>query len=176
LSGAYGFQDTGFGNLLSVGNRFWSLGPLATLNLFDAGLRRAQLREAHAEFAEASADYRQTVLTAFRQVEDNLVLLRDLGTEADQEDQAVVAAQKTETIATNRYREGIVNYLEVVTAQTATLSAQRSAEMIRTRRLQASVDLIRALGGGWTRESAGIDNSAVAQAPDQPPHPSSADK
>jgi NodT family efflux transporter outer membrane factor (OMF) lipoprotein len=176
LSGAYGFQDTGFGNLLSVGNRFWSLGPLATLNLFDAGLRRAQLREAHAEFAEASADYRQTVLTAFRQVEDNLVLLRDLGTEADQEDQAVVAAQKTETIATNRYREGIVNYLDVVTAQTATLSAQRSAEMIRTRRLQASVDLIRALGGGWTRESAGIDNSAVAQAPDQSPHQSSADK
>jgi NodT family efflux transporter outer membrane factor (OMF) lipoprotein len=176
LSGAYGFQDTGFGNLLSVGNRFWSLGPLATLNLFDAGLRRAQLRQAHAEFAEASADYRQTVLTAFRQVEDNLVLLRDLGTEADEEDQAVVAAQKTETIATNRYREGIVNYLEVVTAQTATLSAQRSAEMIRTRRLQASVDLIRALGGGWMRESAGMDNSAVAQASDAPPSQPSADK
>jgi multidrug efflux system outer membrane protein len=91
LSGSVGFQDTGMGNLLSMGNRFWSLGPLATLNLFDAGLRRAQLRQAHAEFDEASANYRQTVLTAFRQVEDNLVLLRDLGTEADQEGQAMVA-------------------------------------------------------------------------------------
>jgi NodT family efflux transporter outer membrane factor (OMF) lipoprotein len=167
LSGGYGFQDTGLGNLLSIGNRFWALGPLATLNLFDAGLRRAQLQQAHAEFAEASADYRQTVLSAFREVEDNLVLLRDLGVEAGQEDQAVVAAQKTLSIATNRYREGIVNYLDVVTAQTAALSAQRDAETIRTRRLQASVNLIRALGGGWSREVAGMDGKAVAQATDK---------
>lgn len=163
LSGAYGFQDTGMGNLLSVGNRFWALGPLATLNLFDAGLRRAQLREAKAEFAAASADYRQTVLSAFRQVEDDLVLLRDLGTEAQQEDQAVVAAQTTLSIATNRYREGIVNYLDVVVAQTAALVAERDAQTIRTRRLQASVDLIRALGGGWTREQAGIDAADTAK-------------
>jgi NodT family efflux transporter outer membrane factor (OMF) lipoprotein len=164
LSGSYGFQDTGMGNLLSIGNRFWALGPLATLPIFDAGLRRAQLREAHAEFAVASADYRQKVLDAFRQVEDDLVLLRDLGVEAGQEDQAVVAAQKTMSIATHRYREGIVNYLDVVTAQTAALAAQRNAETIRTRRLQASVDLIRALGGGWTREQAGFVASATAQA------------
>ena len=163
LSGSYGFQDTGMGNLLSIGNRFWALGPLATLDLFDAGLRRAQVRQAHAAFAEASADYRQTVLDAFRQVEDDLVLLRDLGVEAGQEDQAVVAAQKTQSIATNRYREGIVNYLDVVTAQTAALSAQRQAETIRTRRLQASVDLIRALGGGWTGGAA-IDPASTAQA------------
>jgi NodT family efflux transporter outer membrane factor (OMF) lipoprotein len=163
LSGAYGFQDTGMGNLLSVGNRFWALGPLATLNLFDAGLRRAQLREAKAEFAAASADYRQTVLNAFRQVEDDLVLLRDLGTEAEQEDQAVVAAQKTLSIATNRYREGIVNYLDVVVAQTAALGAERNAQTIRTRRLQASVDLIRALGGGWSREQAGFDAADTAK-------------
>lgn len=164
LSASYGFQNTGIGNLLSMGNRFWALGPLATLDLFDAGLRRAQLRQAHAEFATASAEYRQAVLDAFRQVEDDLVLLRDLGVEAGQEDQAVVAAQKTLSIATNRYREGIVNYLEVVTAQTAALSAQRDAETIRTRRLQASVDLIRALGGGWTTEEAGIDASSTARA------------
>jgi NodT family efflux transporter outer membrane factor (OMF) lipoprotein len=163
LSGGYGFQNTGMGNLLSIGNRFWALGPLATLDLFDAGQRRAQVRQAHAEFAEASADYRQTVLDAFRQVEDDLVLLRELGVEAGQEDQAVVAAQKTQSIATNRYREGIVNYLEVVTAQTAALSAQRQAETIRTRRLQASVDLIRALGGGW-RGSVAIDPASTAQA------------
>jgi NodT family efflux transporter outer membrane factor (OMF) lipoprotein len=164
LSGSYGFQNTGLGNLLAIGNRFWALGPLATLDLFDGGLRRAKVREAHAEFAEASADYRQTVLGAFREVEDDLVLLRDLGIEAGQEDEAVQAAQKTQSIASNRYREGIVNYLEVVTAQTAALSAERSAETIRTRRLQASVDLIRALGGGWTREQAGMDANATAQA------------
>jgi NodT family efflux transporter outer membrane factor (OMF) lipoprotein len=163
LSGNFGFQNTGMDNLLAIGNRFWALGPLATLNIFDAGLRRAQLREAHARFAQASADYRQTVLTAFREVEDDLTLLQQLGTEATQEDQAFSAAQQTLQIATNRYREGIVNYLDVVTAQTAALSAQRSAEAIRTRRLQASVDLIRAIGGGWTRNTAGWDASASAK-------------
>lgn len=153
LSGSYGFQNTGMDNLLAVGNRFWALGPLATLNLFDAGMRRAQLREAHAQFEQTSAQYRQTVLTAFREVEDDLSLLQHLGIEAKQEDQAFAAARQTLNIATNRYREGIVNYLDVVTAQTAALSARRNAEMIRTRRLQASVDLIRALGGGWTRDA-----------------------
>ncbi|WP_199535784.1 efflux transporter outer membrane subunit [Dyella psychrodurans] len=163
LSGAFGFQSTGMGSLLSIGNRFWALGPLATLDIFDGGLRRAKLREAHAEFAEASADYRQVVLDAFRQVEDDLALLQQLGIEAKQEDQAFAAAQQTLAIATNRYREGIVNYLDVVTAQTAALSSQRNAETIRTRRLQASVDLIRALGGGWTRDAAGIDITATAK-------------
>jgi NodT family efflux transporter outer membrane factor (OMF) lipoprotein len=164
LQGSYGFQDTGMNNLLAIGNRFWALGPLATLNLFDAGLRRAELREAHARFAQTSADYRQTVLTAFREVEDDLALLQQLGMEARQEDQAFAAAQQTLNIATNRYREGIVNYLDVVVAQTAALSAQRNAETIRTRRLQASVDLIRAIGGGWARDTAGMDASATAKA------------
>ncbi|WP_196239535.1 efflux transporter outer membrane subunit [Dyella monticola] len=163
LSGNFGFQDTGMGSLLSVGNRYWALGPLATLDIFDAGLRRAELRQAQATFAEESADYRQTVLTAFREVEDDLALLQQLGVEAKQEDQAYGAAQQTLNIATNRYREGIVNYLEVVTAQTAALSAQRDAQTIRTRRLQASVDLIRALGGGWTREASGLDSGATAK-------------
>ncbi|WP_333677043.1 efflux transporter outer membrane subunit [Dyella sp.] len=164
LQGSYGFQDTGMNNLLAIGNRFWALGPLATLNLFDAGLRRAELREAHARFAQTSADYRQTVLTAFREVEDDLALLQQLGMEARQEDQAFAAAQQTLNIATNRYREGIVNYLDVVVAQTAALSAQRNAETIRTRRLQASVDLIRAIGGGWARDTAGMDAPATAKA------------
>jgi NodT family efflux transporter outer membrane factor (OMF) lipoprotein len=163
LQGSYGFQNTGMDNLLAIGNRFWALGPLATLNLFDAGLRRAELREAHAQFAQTSANYRQTVLTAFREVEDDLALLQQLGIEARQEDQAFAAAQQTLNIATNRYREGIVNYLDVVVAQTAALSAQRNAETIRTRRLQASVDLIRAIGGGWMRDASGIDGNATAE-------------
>ena len=162
LSAAYGFQDTGAGNLLTLGNRFWSLGPLAVLPLFDAGLRRAKVDQAKAEFDAASANYRQTVLDAFRQVEDDLVLLRDLGVEMQQEEQAAASAQQTMTIATNRYREGIVNYLDVVTAQTAALSAQRNAETIRTRRLQASVDLIRALGGGWTSATADASDHNAA--------------
>ena len=164
LTGSYGFQNTGMDHLLAVGNRYWALGPLATLNLFDAGLRRAQLRQAHAQFAQSSAEYRQTVLTAFREVEDDLSLLQQLGTEAQQEDQAFAAAQQTLNIATNRYREGIVNYLDVVTAQTAALSAQRNAETIRTRRLQASVDLIRALGGGWTRDDTAMATSISTKA------------
>jgi NodT family efflux transporter outer membrane factor (OMF) lipoprotein len=162
LSGNYGFQNTGMDNLLAIGNRYWALGPLATLNLFDAGLRRAQLNAAKARFAQSSDEYRQTVLTAFREVEDDLSLLQHLGIEAKQEDQAYAAAQQTLNIATHRYREGIVNYLDVVTAQTVALSAQRNAETIRTRRLQASVDLIRALGGGWTRDT-GMGDVAKAQ-------------
>ncbi|WP_230473731.1 efflux transporter outer membrane subunit [Dyella choica] len=164
LSGSYGFQNTGTDNLLAIGNRFWALGPLATLNIFDASLRRAQLRQTQAQFAQASADYRQVALTAFREVEDDLSLLQQLGVEAGHDDQAFAAAQQTLNIATNRYREGIVNYLDVVTAQTAALSAQRSAEAVRTRRLQASVDLIRAIGGGWTRDAVEQDASATAKA------------
>ena len=162
LSANYGFQNSGMGQFFAIGNRFWAVGPMATLDIFDAGLRRAKVHQAQAAFDEAAANYRLTVLTAFRQVEDNLVLLRDLGTEAEQEDQAVVAANTSLSIATHRYREGVVNYLDVVTAQTASLAAQRNAETLRTRRLQASVDLIRALGGGWSRS--GIDAVASTNA------------
>ncbi|WP_049623562.1 efflux transporter outer membrane subunit [Frateuria defendens] len=157
LSGQYGWQNMGGGSLLTAGNRFWAVGPLAALNLFDGGLRRAQVREARAAFDEASAQYRSTVLGAFQQVEDNLSLLKNLGQEAEQEQAAADAATQSQTIATNRYREGAVSYLDVVTAQTVVLDAQRMTEAVRTRRLQASVDLIRAVGGGWS-------TAALAQA------------
>ncbi len=149
LSAALGFQDVGHGSLLTAANQFWSLGPLASLNLFDGGLRRGREAEAKAEFAAASAQYRQVVLHAFQQVEDNLTLLQDLGREGDQEGAAADAAKQSQTLATNRYNEGVVSYLEVVTAQTAALQAERTEQLVRTRQLQASVDLIRALGGGW---------------------------
>ncbi len=149
LSAALGWQDTGMGSLLSAGNRYWALGPELAMSLFDGGLRHSKVQEAQAELDAAAGQYRGIVLGAFQQVEDNLTLLQQLGKEAHQEDDAASSAHDSQTIATNRYREGAVNYLDVVSAQTATLQAERSAEQVRTRRLQASVDLIRALGGGW---------------------------
>ena len=149
LSAILGWQNTGNGSLLTAGNRMWALGPTAMLSIFDGGLRRAREREARAAFDEAAGQYRQTVLNAFQQVEDNLSLLTNLSSEAHDEDAAATAAGQSAQIATNRYSEGIVNYLDVVTAQTSYLQAERNAEQVRTRRLQASVNLVRALGGGW---------------------------
>lgn len=149
LSAGYGWQNTGGGGLLSVANTIWAIGPLAALTLFDGGLRHAREREAKANFDITAANYRATVLGAFQQVEDNLTLLDQLGRESQEEDATASSARDAQDIATNRYREGTVNYLEVVTAQNVTLQAQRASERVRTRRLQASVDLIRALGGGW---------------------------
>jgi multidrug efflux system outer membrane protein len=150
LSALFGWQNTGNGSLLTAGNRMWALGPIGALSLFDGGLRRAREREARAAFDQAAGQYRVTVLTAFQQVEDNLSLLGNLSREAHDEDDAAASAQDAATIASNRYSEGIVNYLDVVTAQTSYLQAKRNAEQVRVRRLQASVNLIRALGGGWS--------------------------
>lgn len=156
LSAALGFEDVGHGDLLSKGNRFWALGPLASLNVFDGGLRRGREAQARAEFDASAAQYRHVVLAAFQQVEDNLTLLQELGRESTQEGAAADAARQSETLATNRYNEGVVSYLEVVTAQTAALKAERTTERVHTRQLQASVDLIRALGGGWNDRHANL--------------------
>ena len=166
LSGIFGFQDTGMGSLLSAGNRYWALGPDLAMTLFDGGLRKSKVQAAQANLDASAGLYRGIVLNAFQQVEDNLTLLQQLGKEAHQQDDAASAARDSQTIATNRYREGAVNYLDVVSAQTAALQAERSAEQVRTRRLQASVDLIRALGGGW--DSAQLSTTANA-VPDSTP-------
>lgn len=150
LSALLGWQNTGNGSLLTAGNRMWALGPIGALSLLDGGRRHAKEREARASFDEAAGQYRVTVLNAFQQVEDNLSLLTNLSHEAHDEDDAAAAAEEAAQIATNRYSEGVVNYLDVVTAQTSYLQAKRNAEQVRTRRLQASVNLIRALGGGWS--------------------------
>ncbi len=155
LSALFGWQNTGNGSLLAAGNRMWALGPIGALSLFDGGLRHAKEREARATFDEAAGQYRVTVLNAFQQVEDNLSLLTNLSNEAHDEDDAAAAAKDAAQIATNRYSEGVVNYLDVVTAQTSYLQAKRNAEQVRTRRLQASVNLIRALGGGWSNAQMG---------------------
>lgn len=150
LGGTLGLETAGQGALFSGPSTLWSLGPGAVLPLFDAGRRRAVEAQARAQFAEAGDNYRQVALTAFQQVEDNLALANRLAEEATEQADAVAAAQKTQNLSMIRYRQGAATYLDVVTAQTAALEAERAALVLDGRRLQAGVDLVRALGGGWT--------------------------
>jgi len=130
-------------------SRFWSVGPQLAQTLFEGGRRRALVDEMKAAYDVTVANYRQTVLTAFQQVEDNLAALRILAQEADVQDRAVRAAEESLTIATNQYTGGVVSYLQVITSQAIALQDQRAAVAILTRRMSASVLLIQALGGGW---------------------------
>ena len=150
LSATGGFAASSFANWLTAPARYWSLGPaLLAQTIFDAGLRSAQKEQAIAIYDETVATYRQTVLTGFQEVEDNLAALRMLGEEAGVQDDAVKAAREAVTIVNNQYRAGTVNYLAVVVIQAGALNNERTALGIRGRRLTASVALIKALGGGW---------------------------
>jgi len=129
---------------------YWALGPASiNLPLFDGGARSAVVKDARAEFDAAAAQYRQTVLVAFQNVEDQLALANRLSTASAHQDEAVTAAGETDRLSMIQYREGAASYLDVVTAQTTALQARSAALDIHTRRLLAGVDLIRALGGGW---------------------------
>jgi multidrug efflux system outer membrane protein len=151
LDATGGFQTNGGGvNLLNFGNSFWALGPAFALTVFDNGRRDATVQIAHDRFDEAAAQYRSTALSAFQEVEDELALCNRLADEAGAQAAAVEAASRTEALSLKRYQQGAVNYLDVVVAQTADLQAKRAALDVATRRLLASVDLVRALGGGWT--------------------------
>jgi NodT family efflux transporter outer membrane factor (OMF) lipoprotein len=149
LSGTLGFQSSVLSRLLSAPSLYWSIGPALAQTLFDAGLRRAKSAQALAAYDESVATYRQTVLTSFQEVEDNLAALRILAQEADVQDDAVRAVRQVVTIRNNQYRAGIASYLEVVIAQAAALNNERTAINLLGRRLNASVNLIKALGGGW---------------------------
>jgi len=151
LTGLLGGQTSGSASVLDVGNRYWALGPLAALPVFDGGRRRAAKSQAYAEFDAASAQYRATVLAAIRQVEDQLTLLRQLDAQRGHEDDAVQAARRAEQIARDRYAGGAVSYLDVVSAQTDARQAQLGLQDIKSRQLQASAALMAALGGGWAR-------------------------
>jgi len=148
LSATGGSQTTAF-DLFSWPTRFWSVGPQMVETLFDARKRKAEVAEARAAYDATVANYRQTVLTAFQQVEDSLAELRVLAEETDVENRAVAAAKQTLELSTIQYRGGLTNYLQVIIAQTSALQSQRAAVQILTRRNVASVLLIEALGGGW---------------------------
>jgi NodT family efflux transporter outer membrane factor (OMF) lipoprotein len=144
-----GFQSTAFSNWISAPSSFWAIGPNALLTVFDGGLRRAQVAQARAEFDASAANYRAVVVGAFQQVEDSLASLNHYYDAALQERAAVDAAQRTLNLSMALYVQGATDYLTVITSQTALLEAQLQALSLDTLQLHASVDLIRALGGGW---------------------------
>jgi NodT family efflux transporter outer membrane factor (OMF) lipoprotein len=149
LSAAFGGSSTSLSDLFSWPSVVWSLGASLAEIVFDAGRRKALTEEAQASYDATVATYRQTVLTAFQDVEDNLAALRILAEEATQQERAVKAAEAALTLALNRYRGGVTTYLEVIIAQAAALAAETTAIEILTRRMTAAVQLIQALGGGW---------------------------
>jgi NodT family efflux transporter outer membrane factor (OMF) lipoprotein len=149
LSASGGFESSSLANWLTWPSRFWSVGPQLAATLFDGGRRKAQIDLQEAAYDASVASYRQAVLTAFQQVEDQLAALRILEGEAQAEQAAVRSAQQSLDIASQQYRAGTTDYLQVISAQTIALQNQRTAVDILTRRLTASVLLVEALGGGW---------------------------
>ena len=153
LAAAAGFDSTTSSTWLNAPSRLWSVGPSAVLTVFDGGRHRAQTAQARAVYDEQVADYRRTVLTAYQEVEDNLAALRQLQQESVSETAAVTATATALTQAQYRYKAGLVTYIEVSTAETAALQAQQSNLAIQLRRMNASVLLVKALGGGWRRDN-----------------------
>ena len=152
LSASTGFRAQTLANLLSAPSRFWSLGAAAAEGLFDAGARRAASEQALAAYDAQVATYRQTVLAAFQDVEDNLAALRILEQEAVLQDEVAQSALHALELTINQYKAGVVSYLNVITAQTTAYNSQSAAMNVLGRRLTASVGLVRALGGGWNAE------------------------
>jgi NodT family efflux transporter outer membrane factor (OMF) lipoprotein len=149
LTGDYGTSALTLNRLLATSSRFWSFGSNLVQTVFDAGARNAQVEQASAVFDQDIANYRQTVLTAFQQVEDQLAALRILAQQADVQDKAVAAAREAERIINNQYLAGTVAYTSVIVAEQTALADAETALNIRQSRLVASAALIQALGGGW---------------------------
>jgi len=149
LAGTAGFSGSQGSNWFGWPSGFWAVGPAVAQTLFDAGRRRATSESARANYDAAVATYRQTSLTAFQEVEDNVAALRILENETEQQQQAVASSQESLQLFTNRYKGGVDTYLQVITAQTIELANERNAIDILRRRLDASVLLVKALGGGW---------------------------
>ena len=153
FSASAGARTSVLGKLISLPNRFWSLGPSLAATLFDGGARRAQVAQATAAYDGTVAAYRQVVLTGFQEVEDQLATLRILAQEAVVQDEAMQLARRSVALANNQYKAGVVTYLNVVQIQATALNAERTVIELLNRRLAASVLLIRALGGGWDADA-----------------------
>jgi NodT family efflux transporter outer membrane factor (OMF) lipoprotein len=154
LTGSDQYSGGSLSHLIRNANRVWAVGPTLAQTIFDGGLVRAQVRQARAAYEGTVDSYRQTVLTSFQQVEDEIVTLRVLEQEQVIEDETVKKAREAETLTLNQYKAGTVPYSSVITAQTTRLSAEQTALSVLSTRLQASVALIEALGGGWDASKA----------------------
>jgi NodT family efflux transporter outer membrane factor (OMF) lipoprotein len=150
LSASYGFSSSGLAKLFRASNALWSVGGQLVQTVFDAGLRSAQVEAAKATYDHTVANYRQTVLTGFQQVEDELAALIILAQQAQVEENTVRLAQEAERLTLNQYQQGTVAYTAVITAQTTRLNNEQTALGIMQSRLIASVALVQALGGGWS--------------------------
>jgi NodT family efflux transporter outer membrane factor (OMF) lipoprotein len=168
LNALFGVEASLPGHLLSAAATVWSFGPSAALNLFDGGLRDAQNEQARAAYDETAANYRQTVLNAYGEVEDNLAALRLLEQENVTQSAAVAAAARATFQAERRYTGGLASYFEVVTAQNVELAARLTEENIRIRRMTAGVSLVKALGGGWNADT-GLSLEQASAAPSDRP-------
>lgn len=180
FAASFGYDSIQSSNWLTAPSRMWSVGPSGLLTVFDAGRHRAQSAQAHAAFDEQVANYRNTVLTAYREVEDNLAALRQLQKESVSQAAAVTATGKALQQSQYRYKAGLVTYLEVATNENINLQAQLSNVNIVMRRLTASVLLVKALGGGWqnaapeqsrTADLAPAESMPARSAADGAPHP-----
>jgi NodT family efflux transporter outer membrane factor (OMF) lipoprotein len=149
LSGSFGYASTMLSQLVQASTSLWSFGPTIAETIFDAGAREAAVEQARATYDQSVANYRQTTLTAFQQVEDNLAALRVLGEQAKAENAAVADARKSGELVLNQYKEGIVPFNNVLAAQTTVFSNEQTALAVHKSRLEGSIALIQALGGGW---------------------------
>jgi len=152
LAGAAGYESVLASSWLNAPNRVWSVGPSGQLPVLDAGARIATNRQARAAYDEAAATYRKTTLTAYQEVEDNLAGLHHLADELKADEAAAASAQSSAYHADQRYNAGVADYVEVTSTHTAALQAQRDAIVVRVAQMNASVALVRATGGGWTRD------------------------
>jgi NodT family efflux transporter outer membrane factor (OMF) lipoprotein len=171
LNGAFGFESSSFSNWLSWPSRLWAIGVTGTETVFDAGRRRAVTDQAQAAYDGTVASYRETVLVAFRDVEDNLSELRILAEESQAQAEAVQSAQRSLTLTTSRYTGGAATYLDVFVVQTVALSNERTAIQIGSRRMQASVRLIKAVGGGWQASDLPSAQDVLARSANLTPKP-----
>lgn len=164
LNASGGYRGTEWTDLISLPHRFWSIGPALALTLFDGGARRALGDQAVAAYDAQAASYRQSVLDALQEVEDNLVALRVLAEEAQAQAESVQAAHESLRLITNQYKAGTATFLNVLSAQTSALGAERAALGVRGRQYVASAALVKALGGGWAPSfSGGPDSGELAE-------------